>query len=309
MYTKCPECRAVFRVTTEQLQMADGLVRCGICDGVFNGKEHIEENHDPNAVTEGWQPRIDKEINEDLTDDLQDDLRDELVNDLGKGPNEETNEDLRNGHGPDHTADDFSDLELEAEPETNYEYEDEQQHDDDALTDAERVPTVIRDDFGSNILSKTNSPIEIAVFTLGAIALAIFFLGQISYWQNIEVLPRTWVNNFCNIAGCGENKTRDVTAIKMLNRNIYSHPNEKDALMITTSFVNQSPSAQTFPILAITLLDTQGQMVAVRHFSPKDYLVNKSLADTLMPPNQPIGARLEVLDPGNKVIAYEFEFL
>jgi predicted Zn finger-like uncharacterized protein len=285
MYTKCPECRAVFRVTTEQLQMADGLVRCGICDNVFNGKEHIEENHDPNAVTDSWKANTDSEVKDDLTDDQTDVMGNELAEDQA--------------------SDDSSGT----EPETTHQYLHEQQHDDDALTDAERVPTVIRDDFGSNILSKTNSPIQIAVFTLGAIALAIFFLGQISYWQNIDILPRTWVNTFCNVAGCSKNKTRDVSAIKMLNRNIYSHPNEQDALMITTSFVNQSPTAQAFPVLAITLLDTQGHIVAVRHFSPKDYLVNKLLADTLMPPNQPIGARLEVLDPGNKVIAYEFEFL
>jgi len=261
MYTKCPECRAVFRVTTEQLHMADGLVRCGICDSVFNGQEHIEKDHDPNAVTQDWQS-------------------DQNVDDL----------DVNDDQWPDESS------------------SIENQKDDDTLTDTERVPTVIRDDFGSQVLSKTNSPIQITVFTLGAIALAIFFLGQISYWQNVNALPRTWVNSFCNLVGCSENNERDVTAIKMLNRNIYTHPNVKDALMITTSFVNQSPSAQAYPLLAITLLDTQGQIVAVRRFSPKDYLVNKSLADTLMPPNQPIGARLEVLDPGNKVIAYEFEF-
>lgn len=262
MYTKCPECRAVFRVTTEQLSMADGLVRCGICDSVFNGSEHIAEDHDPNATSEKWQ--------------------------------EENNLDLSDDQWPSKGSDDAADL--------------EQLTDDDTLTDSERVPTVIRDDFGGNILSKTNSPIQIAVFTLGAIALAIFFLGQISYWQNVDVLPRTWVNGFCKTFGCGENNQADLSAIKILNRNIYSHPNIKNALMITTTFVNQQPSAQAYPLLEITLLDTHGQVVAVRRFSPKDYLVNKSLADTLMPPNQPIGARLEVLDPGNKVIAYEFEF-
>ncbi len=270
MYTKCPECRAVFRVTTQQLQMADGLVRCGICDAVFNGRDHIEEDHDPHALTDDWKedPQV--------------------------SPNQDVHVDAR----PE-----------DASGDTSYNVPDYgQQDDDDALTDTERVPTVIRDDFGSNVLSKSNSPIQITVFTLGAIALGIFFLGQISYWQNVDILPRTWVNSFCNIVGCGEKNTRDVAAIKMLNRNIYTHPNVKDALMITTSFVNQSPSAQAYPLLAITLLDTQGQIVAVGRFSPKDYLVNKSLADTLMPPNQPIGARLEVLDPGSKVIAYEFEF-
>ena len=59
-------------------------------------------------------------------------------------------------------------------------------------------------------------------------------------------LPRTWVNSFCKVIGCNENNTRDLAAIKILNRNIYSHPNEKKALMITTSFVNQSASAQAF---------------------------------------------------------------
>jgi len=116
------------------------------------------------------------------------------------------------------------------------------------------------------------------------------------------------VNSFCNTIGCNKNNQRDAAAIKILNRNIYTHPNIKKALMITTSFVNQSPTAQVYPLLEITLLDTQGKIVAVRRFSPKDYLVNKSLADTLMPHNKPVGARLEVLDPGNKVIAYEFEF-
>ena len=197
MYTKCPECRAVFRVTTEQLNMAEGLVRCGICDSVFNGKDYIEEDHDPNAITENWEEHQD-DSNQDLGDDT-----------LSIDANENT-------------------------------FELDQQNDDDALTDAERIPTVIRDDFGGNILSKTNSPIQIAVFTFGAIVLALFFLGQISYWQNIDVLPRTWVNHFCETIGCGEANQRDLTAIKILNRNIYTHPNEKKALMITTSFVNQS---------------------------------------------------------------------
>lgn len=276
MYTKCPECRAVFRVTTEQLNMAEGLVRCGICDGVFNGKDYIEEDHNPttstdNAYDESQEPLFKQSLDQDADadDDLEADAARFDIDDLGDG--------------------------LE-------------QEDDDTLTGVDRIPTVIRDDFGGNILAKTNSPIQIAVFTVGAISLAIFFLGQISYWQNVDVLPRTWVNGFCNIVGCNKSNTRDLAAIKILNRNIYSHPNEQKALMITTSFVNQSVSAQAFPVLEITLLDTQGQIIAVRRFSPKDYLVNKSLADTLMLPNQPVGARLEVLDPGNKVIAYEFEF-
>ena len=266
MYTKCPECNAIFRVTTEQLNIPDGLVRCGICDTVFNGREHIEEDHDPTTAQEQA---------------VKSDSDSQITHSETQQPTESEN---------------YS-------QDTN-----ENQADEDALIDADVIPTVIRDDFGGNPLTKSNSPIQIAVFTIGAIALALFFLGQITYWQNVEILPRTWINTFCKPFGCGDENKQDLASIRILNRNIYTHPNADKALMITTSFVNQAEHAQPLPLLQISLLDTQGQLIAVRRFSPKDYLVNKSLLDKLMQPNQPVGARLEVQDPGSNVIAYEFEF-
>ncbi len=34
--TQCPDCRTIFRVSGEQLDAADGLVRCGECGNIFN---------------------------------------------------------------------------------------------------------------------------------------------------------------------------------------------------------------------------------------------------------------------------------
>ena len=57
MYTKCPECNAVCRVTAKDLQRARGRVRCGGCDGVFNAIDHLTEDepgaHDPGAIPGG----------------------------------------------------------------------------------------------------------------------------------------------------------------------------------------------------------------------------------------------------------------
>ncbi|MFP4131272.1 MAG: DUF3426 domain-containing protein [Thiohalospira sp.] len=55
MYTQCPNCHSHFRVTAEQLRAADGRVRCGVCDTVFDALEHLEEalprtEPDPEAV-------------------------------------------------------------------------------------------------------------------------------------------------------------------------------------------------------------------------------------------------------------------
>ena len=41
MYTRCPQCQTVFRVTTEQLSERGGLVRCGQCTAVFRADENL----------------------------------------------------------------------------------------------------------------------------------------------------------------------------------------------------------------------------------------------------------------------------
>ena len=264
MYTKCPECNSVFRITEELLEIADGLVRCGLCDAVFDGKENLHEESE-----QQYSP------DHDTSTDLQ-----EPVEKIDE-------EDL-------YVTEDYS----------NEDHRD----DDKTLIESEKVPSAIREDFGGGVLSKPANPLHAALWTGGAIALALVFLGQITYWQDTDVLPRTWVNNFCSVVGCKSDIERDLNAIKILNRNIFTHPNVKNALMITSSFVNASENMQPFPLLQIALLNTQGEIVAIRRFSPEDYLVNKNLLTTTMKSNEPVGVRLEVFDPGSDVIAYEIEF-
>lgn len=41
MQTQCPQCRTAFRVSEEQLELAEGRVRCGQCLHVFVAREHF----------------------------------------------------------------------------------------------------------------------------------------------------------------------------------------------------------------------------------------------------------------------------
>jgi predicted Zn finger-like uncharacterized protein len=41
LYTRCPGCKTVFRVTEPQLALRDGQVRCGHCRTVFHGREEL----------------------------------------------------------------------------------------------------------------------------------------------------------------------------------------------------------------------------------------------------------------------------
>jgi predicted Zn finger-like uncharacterized protein len=48
--TRCPHCNTLFKVTSGQLQLHEGKVRCGQCQAVFSGIEHLTS-----ADTEAWQ--------------------------------------------------------------------------------------------------------------------------------------------------------------------------------------------------------------------------------------------------------------
>jgi predicted Zn finger-like uncharacterized protein len=48
--TRCPSCNTLFKVTSGQLQLHEGKVRCGQCQTVFSGIEYLTS-----ADTEAWQ--------------------------------------------------------------------------------------------------------------------------------------------------------------------------------------------------------------------------------------------------------------
>ena len=45
--SRCPHCQTRFRVTPAQLELRAGLVRCGACREIFNGREHLLGNAEP----------------------------------------------------------------------------------------------------------------------------------------------------------------------------------------------------------------------------------------------------------------------
>ncbi len=47
MLARCPDCATVFRVAPADLRAARGLVRCGVCFGVFDAVEALEDPAQP----------------------------------------------------------------------------------------------------------------------------------------------------------------------------------------------------------------------------------------------------------------------
>ena len=70
LVTRCPTCETAFRVTPEQLEIANGMVRCGKCIGVFNALEH-------QVVTTTEKPTKTSSTEPDLLSDQQMDNEEE----------------------------------------------------------------------------------------------------------------------------------------------------------------------------------------------------------------------------------------
>ncbi len=148
---------------------------------------------------------------------------------------------------------------------------------------------------------------------IAMIVLALALLAQITWFErnslqeNAQLKP--WVEKFCKHAGCRLDARRDPSKIEMLSRNVYTHPNEKNALMITISIANHAEHAQPYPDVQIDFSNVRGGIVAARRFTPVEYLASESAGSALLPAGSDASFTLEIRDPGKQALTYEFSFL
>ncbi len=258
MQTTCPHCGSVFRVTTEQLEMGHGRVRCGVCQQNFNALLSLDNYH-------GEAVELLEETTE--TASVQSEVE-SAVNNAG------------NDNSPQH---------------------------EDILESSGSV-SLHEAMYGDGIKRRTN--LKPLLWFVGILLLLIIAIVQVIYYQRYGLISsmryQAQILNLCQILPCDEDKFINTAQIKLLERNIFTHPTRDKALMVTGTFVNKAPFSQSPPKLLISLSDMQGNFIASRLFEPQQYLADKSL--TRLPPGQPIPFRLELEDPGSDALAYEFEF-
>jgi hypothetical protein len=102
---------------------------------------------------------------------------------------------------------------------------------------------------------------------------------------------------------------RDPQRIELSSKNIYTHPNTENALMVSGTIVNQAGIAQDFPLLELRFENIRGEFIAGRRFQPHEYLDLPVESIGKMQPGNPISFTIEIIDPGKDVMSYEFRFL
>jgi predicted Zn finger-like uncharacterized protein len=156
------------------------------------------------------------------------------------------------------------------------------------------------------------SNIATAAWSLAILALIAALAFEITWFNRPQLLQNSSLkplaDKLCEVTACEHMQQRDPAQIEMISRNVYTHPNASNALMVSTTLVNHAAYAQPYPDVQIDFSNVRGKLVASRRFEPEEYLQLDQQQPELMQSGTPVTFGLEIRDPGQEAITYEFSF-
>lgn len=163
--------------------------------------------------------------------------------------------------------------------------------------------------YGDN--HRNRSGVRSLLWITGILLLLIIAVVQAVYYQRYQLIASSQyqqqILNLCQILPCNESRYKSLSQIRLIERNVFTHPTRDKALMVSGSFINEASFSQPLPGLMISLSDLQGNLIANRLFRASEYLTDPSLQRLL--PGKTVQFRLEIIDPGQDALTYEFEFV
>ncbi len=263
MYTQCNHCKAIFRVTMKELTAAQGLLRCGECNTIFDAMKTLSTTLPEErrfAQIEDSPTTLPREVYETSGDTSVRSVMEKIF------PRKK----------------------------------------ESAVTPSAAGKTTRHPARQSH--HSRSSPVFLAI---GVTALALLLLVQLLYsgrnWLARMPLTANLTQQTCALLGCDIQAPRDVSKINLLSRNVYSHPNTPGILTISLSLQNDASFAQPYPLIEISFLDQQNEVVALRRFTPEEYL--KNFHNELMDIGIPKELVLNISDPGQDAVRFQFRFM
>jgi len=120
---------------------------------------------------------------------------------------------------------------------------------------------------------------------------------------------RPWLAGICSLTGCQVPGQVDLSQIRSSNLIVRSHPGFAGALIVDAILYNRAAFAQPFPLLELEFANLAGHPVALRRFTPEQYLAGEMQGQVQMPAQVPIHITLEIQDPGKEAENYRLSVL
>lgn len=320
MLTSCPFCSATFRVSQQQLDAAEGMVRCGDCDGVFNAAEHLVAEHTPAPTNE--------EISQRYINDML----------LGGEPDSTTM--------PPAVFESEPEPEVEPEPEPELESraapapESEQapaseltpvaQQETEASTDTTESPaetnedqtltSVLTDlpdaDDAVNLEQIGSPPVEVIhtapaltwrqrlPWLAGSAACLLLLLAQYGWSQRESPTWRPVVTTACAVLGCELPLRSEIQLIRSDSLSVRQSPDDPAIMLLDLIITNYANFDQPLPTLELVFTDIDNLPSALLRVTPTQYLEAGGLSLRSMKSRLPLRLSLQFESPGEQMTNY-----
>lgn len=287
MLTRCPHCQTAFRVTSEQLKVRQGQVRCGACRGVFDALDSLaDEIAVLSSVATEPSPPAAEEIAPALPEAASASLP-SLAEAMPEAEDRPAAVEHEFGAGPEHESEFLPapesqpeptpepDIEAAAQPEpAPEEGEAENRLPQDAAAEetaevAEEAP------------AETWEGVEVAPvprrwpWLLGITSLLVLAASQLLFFFRVELAVlapelRPALTAGCDLLGCTLPYPRKSELIGIESSDLA--PAESERLLLTAILKNRAPFDQAYPHLELTLTDTRDEPLLRKVLAPTDYL-------------------------------------
>ena len=268
MFTQCTNCQAIFRVSMREVTVSKGLLRCGECHEVFDSSKNLSTTMQDPFVN------VDLEDSVSLKNLSEENLQTiSALDDWQSSPTKQPSQNQVDLRQSPTTEPKVQKKPKKAKVKTK------------ATSNKDKKNTNTKTAKGSK--SKNKWPLIIASL------LAVLLISQIAYNYRHLYL---------------DTLKYEPEKIQMLNHNVFAHPIEKNVLLISASIENTADFDQAFPILEVRLTNSKAELVALRRFSPDEYLDNYS-SKTLLVKKRATSIKLKIEDPGSQATRFQFNFL
>lgn len=249
LVTLCPECNTTFRVTTEQLKVHSGDVRCGQCQHVFNSFATLitVEESEISYTSETELPAFAK-------DSFETESKTEVSHEVKTVP--ATQEDF------DYFPEENTAAYIEDDDEANF----------------DSAPSKEKWDFRWLVANGT-----LLFLLIGQIV--YFYRVEISLAMPVA---KPVLMQYCAILNCTVPLSNDISLLNIESSSLYKDPvRQSEITTMNATIRNYASFPQALPALKLSLTDARGQLLASRIFSADDYLnENANLIQSIAPNNE-----------------------
>lgn len=116
---------------------------------------------------------------------------------------------------------------------------------------------------------------------------------------------RPIIETLCAPFPCRKLPPIDMRHMDLVETQVAPHPRYDKALRIKATLVNRADTVQPYPLLEISLIDSQGQLVARRTYQPREYLSKPEAIQKGLPPQVAVDVQLDITSPGAQASGFE----